>query len=55
MPAMDPAPNPASYGMAQQVSIDWSGPVEPLLKQLANASGYRLRSIGAKTRHSRCW
>jgi defect-in-organelle-trafficking protein DotD len=39
-------PNPASYGMAQLTSIDWSGPVEPLVKQLAQASEYRLRVLG---------
>jgi defect-in-organelle-trafficking protein DotD len=48
LPALDPPPNPASYGMGQLTSIDWSGPVEPLVRQLANASGYRLRVIGAK-------
>jgi defect-in-organelle-trafficking protein DotD len=47
-PPLDPMPNPASYGMAQQTSIDWSGPVEPLVKQLAQASEYRLRVLGAK-------
>jgi defect-in-organelle-trafficking protein DotD len=47
LPAVDPQPNPASYGMAQLTSIDWSGPVEPLMKQLANASSYRLRVLGA--------
>ena len=25
-------PNPATYGMTDIVSLDWSGPVEPLLK-----------------------
>jgi defect-in-organelle-trafficking protein DotD len=48
LPAVDPQPNPASYGMAQLTSVDWSGPVEPLIKQLANASNYRLRVLGAQ-------
>jgi defect-in-organelle-trafficking protein DotD len=47
LPAVDPQPNPASFGMAQVISIDWSGPVEPLVKQLAIASNYRLRVLGA--------
>jgi defect-in-organelle-trafficking protein DotD len=48
MPVLPPDPNPASYGMGQLVSIDWSGPVESLLKQLAMASNYRLRVLGAR-------
>jgi defect-in-organelle-trafficking protein DotD len=48
LPALDPQPNPASYGMAQLTSVDWSGPVEPLIKQLANASNYRMRVLGAQ-------
>lgn len=48
LPAIDPPPNPASYGMGGLTSIDWSGPVEQLVKQLADASNYRLRILGAK-------
>lgn len=48
LPQLEPPPSPASYGMGQLTSIDWSGPVEPLLRQLANASNYRLRVLGAK-------
>jgi defect-in-organelle-trafficking protein DotD len=47
LPAIDPPPNPSSYGMGGLTSIDWSGPVEPLIKQLASASNYRLRVLGA--------
>jgi defect-in-organelle-trafficking protein DotD len=47
-PTMDPPPNPASYGMAGLTSVDWSGPVEPLIKQLTDASNYRLRVLGSK-------
>lgn len=43
---IDPPPNPASYGMAGLTTIDWSGPIEPLLKQIAMASNYRLRVLG---------
>jgi defect-in-organelle-trafficking protein DotD len=45
---LEPPPNPASYGMGELTSVDWSGPVEPLIKQLANASNYRLRVLGRK-------
>jgi defect-in-organelle-trafficking protein DotD len=48
LPALDPPPNPASYGMAELTSVDWSGPVESLVKQLAEASNYRLRVLGNK-------
>lgn len=41
-----PQPSPASYGMGGQTTIDWSGPIEPLLKQMARASNYRLRVLG---------
>lgn len=45
---LEPPPNPAAYGMAGLISVDWSGPVEPLVQQLAGASNYRLRVIGKK-------
>lgn len=34
--------------MPQSVSIDWSGPIEPLLKRIAAASNYNLRVLGVK-------
>jgi defect-in-organelle-trafficking protein DotD len=40
--------NPAAIGMAQQTSLDWTGPIEPLLKKIAAASHYRVRVIGKK-------
>jgi len=46
MPALAPPPNPASYGMAGLTTVDWSGPIEPLLKQIAIASNYRLTVLG---------
>ncbi len=46
LPPLDPPPNPASYGMAGLTSIDWSGPVEPLLNQIARVTNYRLRVLG---------
>lgn len=38
--------NPAAIGMAQQTSLDWTGPVEPLLNKIAEASGYHVRVLG---------
>ncbi len=32
--------------MPGAASIDWSGPIQPLLKRIANISGYRLRVLG---------
>lgn len=46
LPQLDPPPIPASYGMAGLTSVDWSGPVEPLVKQIANATNYRMRVLG---------
>ncbi len=40
--------NPDLIGMAQQTSLDWTGPIEPLLKKIAQASHYRLRVLGDK-------
>lgn len=42
------APDPRSYGMGQIVSIDWSGPIEPLLSQIAHMTGYSLNVLGKK-------
>jgi defect-in-organelle-trafficking protein DotD len=41
-----PPPDPASYGMEGLASIDWNGPIEPLVTQVATASHYRLRVLG---------
>lgn len=40
--------NPEQLGMTDLGSIDWSGPVEPIIKQLAQASKYKLRVLGVK-------
>lgn len=40
-------PSPASYGMGADVSIDWSGPIEPLIKQIAMVTHYRVRILGS--------
>lgn len=46
LPALSPPPSPASYGMGALTTIDWSGPVEPLVRQIARISGYRVRVLG---------
>lgn len=40
--------DPSIYHLPGTVSIDWSGPVEPLLTKLAAMSGYRARILGVK-------
>lgn len=39
-------PDPASYGMANLVSLDWSGPIEPLVQQIAASTGYHVNIVG---------
>lgn len=46
MPPMPPPPCPASFGMGGLTSIDWSGPIEPLVKEIARLVGYRLCVLG---------
>lgn len=46
LPKLDPPPNPASYGMGGLTSVDWSGPVEPLIRQIAKVTDYRVRVLG---------
>lgn len=44
-----PQPQSAEYlGMTDLASIDWTGPVEPLVLKIAKASQYELKIIGAK-------
>ena len=38
--------NPRAVGMSQVVSVDWTGPMLPFVKQIANASGYHVRTLG---------
>ena len=45
---LQPPPDPATYGMGGLTTIDWSGPVEPLVKQIANAANYKTRVLGTK-------
>lgn len=46
LPELQQPPSPASYDMAGLTSVDWSGPVEPLVRQIAVAANYRLRVLG---------
>jgi defect-in-organelle-trafficking protein DotD len=39
-------PEPDMIGMGQLASIDWSGPVGPLVKKIAEASNYKLKVLG---------
>jgi defect in organelle trafficking protein DotD len=41
-----PPPSPASYGMGGVTSVDWSGPIEPLVRQLGAATNYRVHVLG---------
>jgi len=45
-PANFQPPTPDSYGMSNLVSIDWSGPIEPLVNQIAASAGYSVRVMG---------
>lgn len=46
LPDLAPPPSPATYGMAGLTTVDWSGPIEPLVRQLAFAANYRVRVLG---------
>lgn len=39
-------PAPGSIGMAQIASIEWNGPIGPLVEKIALASSYKVRTIG---------
>jgi defect-in-organelle-trafficking protein DotD len=41
-----PPTDPALYGMGMLSSIEWSGPVEPIVKQIAKAANYRVTVLG---------
>lgn len=40
------APDPNSIGMGQLASVNWNGPIEPLVRKIAAASHYRVRILG---------
>lgn len=39
-------PPPSSYAMNIPASVDWNGPIEPILKELAQKSNYQFRTLG---------
>ena len=39
-------PNPATYGMAIPASLDWSGPAEQAIQEIANAANYKFNVLG---------
>ena len=41
-------PDPDKLGMHQVASIDWSGPVEPLVRRLAKAIDYQVSVLGRR-------
>jgi defect in organelle trafficking protein DotD len=43
-----PAMNPRAIGMSEGTSINWTGPVEPVLQKIARAGRYKLRVLGYK-------
>jgi defect-in-organelle-trafficking protein DotD len=46
LPNYAPPPSPATYGMNGLTTVDWSGPVEPLVKQMARTANYRMVVLG---------
>ncbi len=38
--------NPAALGMASHASVNWTGPIEPLIRKLAKASNYDVHVLG---------
>ena len=45
-PDLATPPKPSSYGMGNLASIDWNGPIEPLVKVLAKATKYSFKAYG---------
>ena len=41
-------PYPTSYDMGQLASVNWSGPIEPLLQRIATLTDFQLRVIGRR-------
>lgn len=42
--------NPDSWGLQGTASIDWSGPIEPLVKHICQVSKYTFRKLGQEPR-----
>lgn len=43
-----PPPNPSSIGMAHLASVNWNGPVEPLIRKIAAVTHYQVRVLGKR-------
>ena len=41
-----PIPAAATYGMQMPISIDWDGPIGPLVSKIAETANYKLRVLG---------
>ncbi|MGB6976093.1 MAG: type IVB secretion system lipoprotein DotD [Gammaproteobacteria bacterium] len=41
-----PPTDPVRIGMNGLASVDWTGPVEPLIRKIAKATNYRVRVLG---------
>lgn len=39
-------PSASGYGLDDLVSIDWTGPIGPLVQKVAKLGGYRFRQLG---------
>ncbi len=39
-------PDPNSYGMGNQVSVDWTGPIATIVQKIAGLTGYKTRILG---------
>lgn len=48
IPNLAPPPSPATYGMGGLTTVDWSGPVEPLVRQIAAVANYRVVVCGTE-------
>jgi defect-in-organelle-trafficking protein DotD len=44
--ALKNLPDPNNYNMDSLASIDWAGPVGPIVRQIAQAGRYQLRVLG---------
>lgn len=44
--SMKQLPDPNSYNMDTLASVDWSGPIGPIVEKIAQASNYQLRVLG---------
>ena len=42
------SPNPSSYGMGIPTTLQWNGPIQPLIAQIASATNYKMKVLGKK-------